>query len=338
MKEELLGEAALLEAKLLERKISIKVLSIVLTNSLKTFVFKINDTTKVDTLRSLSEDIALWLGAKTAAVSRKGGVTSIEIPFTGDSGETLSFNDILKMYSETEPAVALLGKTNEGDMLGLRIDSPNTVHILLCGRTGSGKTGLARTIIASLAYFDVLNDLEIVLIDPKRNSFEPLSKLPQALKVGIIDSAAEAKNKLQELVVEMELRDKTSIKSPMIFVAIDELADLVMSDGDEIRGLIERLLQRGREANIHVMVCTQKPTAAVLGTLGKANFPVRLVGAVASRKEATFASGISNSNAEKLNGKGDFLVVIGGDIQRFQAFWMSREDFDEILEDIVSRN
>jgi S-DNA-T family DNA segregation ATPase FtsK/SpoIIIE len=40
----------------------------------------------------------------------------------------------------------------------------------------------------------------------------------------------------------------------------------------------------------------------------KANFPVRLVGAVASRDEARHATGIADSGAEKLAGRGDFLL------------------------------
>ena len=53
-----------------------------------------------------------------------------------------------------------------------------------------------------------------------------------------------------------------------------------------------------------------------------ANFPVRLVGAVASKDEARYATGVADSGAEKLAGKGDFLLITRGEIVRFQAAWL----------------
>ena len=51
----------------------------------------------------------------------------------------------------------------------------------------------------------------------------------------------------------------------------------------------------------------------------KANFPVRLVGRVASTDDARVAAGIGGTGAEKLAGRGDFLLIAGGQIIRFQA-------------------
>jgi len=52
-----------------------------------------------------------------------------------------------------------------------------------------------------------------------------------------------------------------------------------------------QLTQRGCEAGIHIIAATQKPTAAVLGPLVKANFSVRLVGRVTSIEDARTATG-----------------------------------------------
>ena len=61
------------------------------------------------------------------------------------------------------------------------------------------------------------------------------------------------------------------------------------------------------------------------------NFPVRLVGTVASRDEARYATGLSDSGAEKLEGKGDFLLVAKGATVRFQAAWMGPSDLDTVV-------
>ncbi len=68
----------------------------------------------------------------------------------------------------------------------------------------------------------------------------------------------------------------------------------------------------------------------------KANFPIRLVGAVAGKDEARYASGITDSGAEKLEGKGDFLLVSKGDTVRFQAAWIGSADFRLVADGICA--
>ncbi len=68
----------------------------------------------------------------------------------------------------------------------------------------------------------------------------------------------------------------------------------------------------------------------------KADFPLRLVGLVASRDEARYATGLGESGAEKLEGKGDFLLVAKGDTVRFQAAWLGPSDLERVLETLIS--
>jgi S-DNA-T family DNA segregation ATPase FtsK/SpoIIIE len=49
---------------------------------------------------------------------------------------------------------AVLGLDQEGVPLLLRLPSPNVAPMLIAGTAGSGKTSLARTILASLALFN----------------------------------------------------------------------------------------------------------------------------------------------------------------------------------------
>ena len=51
------------------------------------------------------------------------------------------------------------------------------------------------------------------------------------------------------------------------------------------------------------MACTQKPAAAVIGGLVKSNFPVRVVGSVASPEDAKVAAGLPGTGAERLLGR-----------------------------------
>jgi S-DNA-T family DNA segregation ATPase FtsK/SpoIIIE len=77
--------------------------------------------------------------------------------------------------------------------------------------------------------------------------------------------------------------------------------------------------------------CTQKPTAAVIGSLVKSNFPVRLVGSVTSPEDAKVAAGIAGTGAEKLLGRGDFLVVVKGQVLRLQAAYVSVTEIQQMV-------
>jgi len=94
---------------------------------------------------------------------------------------------------------------------------------------------------------------------------------------------------------------------------------------------LTRLTQRGREAGLHLVACTQKPSAAVIGGLVKSNFPVRLVGSVASPEDAKVATGLAQTGAEKLLGQGDFLVVAKGQVTRMQAAYLNLEEVRELV-------
>jgi S-DNA-T family DNA segregation ATPase FtsK/SpoIIIE len=136
---------------------------------------------------------------------------------------------------------------------------------------------------------------------------------------------------LNELVGLMLARDREGVREPRVMVAIDEMADLVLAGGRGVGRSIMRLTQRGREAGVHVIACTQKPTVDAIGSLVKSNFPVRLVGSVASAEDAKVASGLAGTGAEKLLGRGDFLLVVKGEVVRFQAAYVSEGEVAAIV-------
>ena len=204
------------------------------------------------------------------------------------------------------------------------------VHVLVAGTTGSGKTALARSFLLSLALFNRPDALRLVLIDPKGRGFGPLAGLPHLLG-RVATTTAEGALALEWLVGEMERRDRDEVSTPELVVGIDELADLLVTGGKEVERSLLRLAQRGREAGVHLVACTQKPSAEVVSGLLKANFPVRLVGSVASPEDAKVASGIAGTGAEKLMGRGDFLLVARGDVVRFQAAYAAEDDMSNAV-------
>lgn len=288
--------------------------------------------TRVSKVASLAEEIALALGSREARVYRSGSRINVEVP--RQSSDPVRLLPLAQRLSSPPSATALLGVDENGIPLLLRLPSPDVAHVLIAGTTGSGKSALARTMLTSLAMFNRQRQVQIVLIDPKGRGFGPLVRLPHVLG-GVVTDIDEALGRLSWLVEEMERRDRAKVSEPRLVVAVDELADLLQVGGKAVEAMLSRLAQRGREAGIHLIACTQKPTAALIGNM-KANFPVRLVGMVASSDEARFATGLSGSGAEKLEGKGDFLLVVKGEAVRFQSAWVSPGDVASVSEGLLS--
>jgi len=163
-------------------------------------------------------------------------------------------------------------------------------------------------------------DAVITLIRGARN--------PAAARVGLMDEFELSQSQAQA-ILDMQLQRLTGLERQKV---VDELADLLQSGGKPVETALTRLVQRGREAGIHLVSCTQKPTAGLIGGAMKANYPVRLVGAVAGKDEARYATGLSDSGAEKLAGAGDFLLVVKGEALRFQAAWLSAADLRASVE------
>lgn len=282
--------------------------------------------TRVNKVSDLSEEIALSLGVRSARVYRQQGAIQVEVP--REHPEPVRLLPLCQRVGDTPPVTALLGLDEEGTPLLLRLPSPDVVHVLVAGTTGSGKTALARSLLLSLALYNPPEALRLVLVDPKGRGFAPLSGLPHV--VGrVAASAQEGVKALTWLVKEMERRDLAGTSSPTIVAGVDELADLLITGGKAVEMALVRLAQRGREAGIHLVACTQKPSAELVSGLLKANFPVRLVGAVSSPEDAKVATGIAGTGAEKLLGRGDFLLVAKGDVIRFQAAFASEEDLTQ---------
>lgn len=282
---------------------------------------------RIATVRNLSEELALALGAPDVRVAREGEALAIEVP--RPDAEPVRLLPLLKSVGHIPPLTACLGLAEDGRPLLIRLPSPDVAHVLVAGATGSGKTDLMRAMLVSLALNNRQSRLQIALIDPKGRGFGPLAALPHTLGDVAADPES-ARSLLGRLVAEMERRDRRGVSSPSIVIAVDELHDLLTTGGKEVEIALVRIAQRGREAGLHLVAGVQKPSAAAIGGMLKANFPVRLVGRVASAEDARVASGLSGTGAERLLGRGDFLAVAAGQPIRFQAAWLPARDWEAV--------
>jgi S-DNA-T family DNA segregation ATPase FtsK/SpoIIIE len=294
---------------------------------------------KISKIKGLSEELAAALDVPSCRVSRRGAAVAVEVP--RDDPRPVRLLSLFRQLDDDDrgipPVTAVLGLAEDGTPLLIRLPSPDVAHILVAGTTGSGKTVLLQTMILSLAMANRPQHLSLVLIDPKGHAFNLFGRLAHLARP-VIREVEETIEALHSLVRLMERRGAGSgwgngsnaHGQPDVVVVIDELADLLMVGGKPVQHALTRLTQRGREAGIHVVAATQKPTTAVLGPLVKANFPVRLVGRVTSIEDARTATGWGGTGAERLMGRGDFLAVAEGRVVRFQTAYVSPAEIQEV--------
>ena len=322
---------------------------------------------KISRIRNLSEELAAALDSSSCRVSRRGAALSVEIP--RQDPQPVRLLPLYRQLTDGEPltaippTTAILGLSEDGAPLLVRLPSPDVAHVLVAGTTGSGKTTLMQSMILSLAMTNPAASpaslsgqdagLALVLIDPKGHAFRLFEGLPHLARP-VIREAEETTEALDSLVRLMERQGpctrSTAAENPVlagrrghrtekliglapsrVVLVIDELADVLMMGGKPVQWALTRLTQRGREAGIHIVAATQKPTSAVLGPLVKANFPVRLVGRVTSIEDARTATGWGGTGAERLMGRGDFLAVAEGRVTRFQAAHVSLEEIRQVV-------
>ena len=299
-------------------------------------------STRLSRITALSEEVALRLGVQTVRVSRQGAAVHIEVPRA--DAQTVHLTQLCRQLAEIPRQSAILGMDEAGLPLLLRLSSPEVAHVLIAGTTGSGKTALARSMALSLAMYNRLGEIQMIFIDPKGTGFGPFAApdtpghgLPHLLRPTVCETH-QAVFLLGEMVGEMVRRDQARISEPRVIIFIDEVADLMEQGGKAMDRLMTRLTQRGRSAGLHIIACTQKPLAATIGSLTRSNFPVRLVGSVTSADDAKVAAGIPGTGAEKLLGRGDFLLVAKGQVTRFQAAYVSEQDISEMVGQLQARH
>jgi S-DNA-T family DNA segregation ATPase FtsK/SpoIIIE len=199
-------------------------------------------------------------------------------------------------------------------------------HLLIAGATGTGKSVCLNAIIASLLLQNTPEELQLLLIDPKRVELTRFNGLPHLLSPALTD-IEKVILALRWVLTEMDRRYKAFAQagardlrtynrklkargeppSPNIVVLIDELADLMLVAADEVERIICRLAQMARATGIHLVVATQRPSVDVVTGLIKANFPARISFAVTSQTDSRVV--LDTPGAEKLLGGGDMLFM-----------------------------
>ena len=282
---------------------------------------------KANSIKNLQTDIAMALQAKIRIEAPIPGKSAVGVEVPNKSSSTVAIRELLDsdQFKEAKSKLfACLGKDITGEPIF--IDIGKMPHLLIAGTTGSGKSVCINSIIMSLLYKARPDEVQFIMIDPKKVEMSMYNNLPH-LRVPVVTNVKKAAGTLNAAVGEMEHRyelfennlardidgynrmmkaeDPDFIPLPRLVIIIDELADLMMSAPSEIETSIVRLAQKARAAGIHLIVGTQRPSVDVITGLIKANIPSRIAFAVASGIDSRTI--IDTVGAEKLLGRGDML-------------------------------
>ncbi|MFA6195313.1 MAG: FtsK/SpoIIIE domain-containing protein [Sulfurimonas sp.] len=244
----------------------------------------------------------------------------------------------------------LLGrKEKNNDVIYYNLDSEDP-HALVAGMTKSGKSVLLNIFIVDLIRTNKVNELQLILVDPKQVEFTRYKNIPYLDKDGIITKKELAIEKLLGVVDEMEKRyslfqeagvnelskynKKVGMIIPRIVLIFDEFADWMLDDEfkKSASEAIQRLAGKARAAGIHLIVSTQRPDNTVVPMILRANLGAKFALRVDTEKNSNII--IDESGAEKLLGYGHMIVKFAGEKQYVQSAYMSDEYIDEVLENI----
>ncbi|MGW3242366.1 FtsK/SpoIIIE domain-containing protein [Streptomyces sp. NPDC001070] len=290
----------------------------------------------VDKLTNRRDEIFLALtlpsGFSIRTRSDRGSVL-FEIPKIDDEKYGVDAKALWQRCpADSESLIAPLGADIEGNPVTIDLSSADSPHLLVAGTTGSGKSVALDTILKGLVRYDK-STLRLRLVDPKGTELVDFEDDPHLDGVIGMD-AADAIEILEETVKEMAVRykDMKAIRTrklveynakvdkvdrkPWIVIVLDEYADLT-SDPEEkkqIEALLRRLTQKARAAGIHVIAATQRPSADVISTTIRSNFPAQLALRVKTATDSRII--LDETGAEALAGQGDaFLHTAKGTIR-----------------------
>jgi hypothetical protein len=335
-------------------KVNLQFESMRATNSNAQFTFSSPKGAKNMSFEQMKDNLENDLSKADINIVNRAGKVIIQIPLenkiTADA--YASFIEAFIGKKDLNPLEALVGIDTEGKPRTYNFAT--APHILTAGTTGSGKSVGINMMYLSIMLHNTPDEVKFIIIDPKKTEFVPYKKSP-FMYADVVTDMDGAKDAFNVLVTEMERRnslfEKIGVrnlasynekvspdkKEPYLILIADEVADLIMTNGDEVEDSMQRLGQKARSAGILVHIATQTPRADIIKGKIKANLPSKIVYKVDSGIESDIA--IGQTGAERLLGRGDTYVKWSdsNNLVRVQGVFLTDENIEAIINSTIEK-
>lgn len=346
------NNAAVIEKTLEAFGITAKVVEVNLGPAVTQYALEVAIGTKLSKISALGSDLALALAAPTGQIRIEApipGRSLVGIELPNRAPEFVSLRRILESdamkHHKSKLAVAMGLDVSGAPIVS---DISKMPHVLIAGATGSGKSVCINAFIASLLFRTSPQELNLIMVDPKRVELTGYNGIPHLLAPVIVDPdkvlsalkwAMQEMDRRYKLFSEVGVRNLESYNEmsgfqalPYIVILIDELADIMLFAPVEVEDAITRIAQMARATGIHLVIATQRPSVDIITGLIKANIPARIAFAVSSMIDSRVI--IDGPGAEKLLGRGDMLYVPPDQAKptRIQGAFVSDKEIRQLID------
>lgn len=360
--------ARILERTFAEFQMKVRVVQIDTGPVVTQYEIELEPGLRARKVMALADDIAIALKAQNVRiVAPIPGKNTVGVEVPNETRAKVSLKEVMLKAAAASGSMRLpmfLGKDVKGQPMVH--DLAAMPHLLIAGRTGTGKSVCLNSLILSMLMTRSPDQVKMLMIDPKMVELSLYRSIPHLLHPVVTDMKkaeailAWAVEKMEEryallaragvrhidgynalgleeiharLGVESE-EEKAQIPAhmPYILIFADEMADLMMTAAKEVEAHIIRLAQKSRAVGIHLVLATQKPTVDVITGLIKSNLPARIAFQVASRTDSRVV--LDEMGADKLLGNGDMLFLYPGTskITRAQGTFVADAEVTRVVE------
>jgi len=371
---EMLAKRARLAAITLEKTfqefgLNVKVCEIDTGPVITQFELELEAGLRLSKVTSLADDLAIALRVPSVrVVAPIPGKNTVGVEVPNDKRVMVRLRDLIESCAkdvEDKRIPLFMGKDVSGRPLA--VDMAKMPHLLIAGRTGTGKSVCLNALILSILMTRTPEQVRMLMIDPKMVELSPYKRIPHLMHPVITDmKKAEAvlgwavekmeerydllartgvrhldsynkltpETRLERMGIDPESEEAAEVpeKMPYIVIVADEMADMMMTSGKDVEGHIIRLAQKSRAVGIHLILATQKPTVDVITGLIKSNLPARCAFQVASKSDSRVV--LDEGGADKLLGNGDMLFLAPGtsNLARAQGAFVSDDEVNSVID------
>ncbi|MCP3690781.1 MAG: DNA translocase FtsK, partial [Planctomycetaceae bacterium] len=363
------------KAKLLEKTFAnfgfrVKVVEVETGPVIAQYEVELEAGLRLSKISGLADDVAIALRVPSVRiVAPIPGKNTVGIEVPNESQQIVRLREVIEETGAKANKMQIpifLGKDVSGNPL--TFDLTTMPHLLIAGRTGTGKSVCLNSIICSILMARRPDEVRMLMIDPKMVELSGYARLPHLMHPVVTEmKKAEAilawavekmeerysllaragvrhvsrYNQLTEEQLMERLQPETEQERqaiprrlPFIVIIADEIADLMMTAGKDVEHHIIRLAQKSRAVGIHLILATQKPTVDVITGLIKSNLPARISFQVASRIDSRVI--LDETGADKLLGNGDMLFLWPGTstLLRGQGTYLSDDEIVSVVDSV----